>query len=275
MLAKEYKNIVLILFNRIGSSRLFGKAFLPIYGKNAMQWIIDRVYNNSIYINKCTIATTTNSLDNEIIIYCKTNNLDYYRGNEYDVFDRLFKTAKISNADIIVDLTSDCPLVDYHHVDSLISTLIYENLDYISNDVIDRSWPDGLDIQCYTMNALEQTYKYKSYLKKEYRMNGGWNIPTLQQHLDEYIQENLTSIIPVPNFKIKHIKAPDKYNHPEIGITLDTKEDYNLLRTIFAYFIPREGINFKAENVIDWLLNHPEILEINKKIQRNIPGNGK
>lgn len=266
--------IVLIIPNRFSSTRLFGKALLPICGKPAMQWIVERIIPHSKFVHNFVIALTDNKLDDEIIGFCWRNNYDYMRGSEYDVLDRYVKAAEYTKADIIVDITPDCPLVDSRHVDHLVSTLIDKDLDYVSNDVINRFLPDGCDIQVCKVAALKTTSSLIT--DRNYRMNGTWNIPTCGDHLfDQAINEGLQDKpIYLPNFRIKHIKGDPKYYLPQLGLTLDTKEDYIVLRAIFNEMLAY-GTNFKVEDAIDWVLTHPDILEINNNVKRNIPGSGK
>ncbi|KKL61487.1 hypothetical protein LCGC14_2194840, partial [marine sediment metagenome] len=151
--------------------------------------------------------------------------------------------AKWSKADIIVDMTSDCPLIDPKHIDHLIETLLNENLDYVSNCIY-RDWPDGADIQVYWTKSLKECHK------RFYTPNHiGWNIT----------QYPLI-------FNIHHWKAPNDMHWPELGLTLDTLEDYELLKIIFNSFGYK--IDFSIESAIRYLRKKPHLVKINQMVKR-------
>ena len=237
--------VIAIIPARMGSTRLPKKIMLPLAGKNVLQWCYDRVSASKMVDQ--TIITTYRHPDNREI-WRQFPDTYVYDGEASDVIGRVLNTAMWAGADIICDITSDCPLVSNFHIDFLVKELIDNNYDFISNDIIDRSWPDGLDIMIYKKEALERCIKLYSPTK-----HTGWNIA---MHPEE--------------FKICHVKAPDKYNLPHWGLTLDEEKDYEVLKAIFFMFGTNK-IDFKIEDVLDWLIENPEILEINNNVRRKDP----
>ena len=63
-------------------------------------------------------------------------------------------------------------------------------------------------------------------------------------------------------FDIKTIKIADKLNRPELRLTLDYEEDYELIRNIY-YNIPFKKV-LNLYDVIDYLDKNPEIAKINQ-----------
>jgi len=141
-------------------------------------------------------------------------------------------------------------MIDPRHVNHLISILLTDpQIDYASN-CIQRSWPDGLDIQVYKTGALAETIDL--FFPTQH---AGWNIA---QHPDV--------------FKIDNWPAPPDMCWPELGLTLDTPEDYKLLQIIFEKFGKNPG--FAVESVVKFLRDNPELVEINKNVRRKTPEEG-
>ena len=244
--------VTAIIQARMRSSRLPGKVFLPLAGKPVLWWMATRASLAEL-VDDVVIATTTDESNDIIWLYGNQNYDKFpatvyrYSGKEDDVMGRVLAAAKYMQTDIIVDLTADCPMMDPSHIDYLIDNL--SNADYISNDIVNRSWPDGLDIQVYKTNALK---KCKKLFKP--KQHCGWNIP---QHPVE--------------FHCLNWKAPDDMHWPELGLTLDTARDYEFLSKLFERF----GHNpiFKVEDVIKYLRNNPKLIT-NKNVYRKTPEEG-
>lgn len=245
--------IVAIIQARMASTRLPGKVLLPLAGKPCLWWMIKRTSLAKL-VDEIVVATTDDNSNDPIEDFYnyankEFNNLSLFRysGNENDVIGRVLKCAQQRRGDIICDISSDCPLVDPRHIDKLILILFKQKYDYISNDIINRSWPDGSDLQIYTTKSLEKCIKLFNPIK-----HCGWNIA---QHPEE--------------FEIYHWKAPKEMHFPHWGLTLDEISDYELLSIIFSKF--GKDSFFSLESVIQYLKDNPKLLEINQKVKRKNP----
>lgn len=242
--------ITAIIQARMASTRLPGKVLLPLNGKPVLQRLVDRVRKSKL-INDVVIATSINPKDKEIEMFCRQSNISFYRGDEENVLKRVFLAAVVNRPDIIVEITGDCPLVDPKQIDICINNLIEYKADYSCN-IYPRSWPDGFDIQVYTFADLQQLY-YEIKPKQHV----GWNIT-------QY-----------PNdFKVVNYPAPDEYNIPELRLTLDTKEDLELLQLIFGYFDNEKDYRPTAEEIIELIKLFPKLKEINQGIKAKKPEEG-
>ena len=243
--------IVGIIPVRLGSSRLPNKALLPLENKPVLQHIIDRIKN---VVDDFIIATTTLEQDSKIVKFCQDKNYKCMRGENENVIQRIINASLIYEKDIIIiDISHDCPLVDPKHISDMINILKKENLHYVSN-VVERSWPDGFDVQVYKRSTLIKAQKLIT--NPIHYLHAGWNILNYSQNKS----------------KIKFYPAPDAYRYPKWGLCLDTVEDYELLKIIFKYFKNRS--DFSAKAIINFLKANPELLEINKNVRRNLPGEG-
>ena len=237
-------NVVAIIQARIGSTRLPGKVLKKIQNKVVLDYVIDRL-KTCKKIDDIILAITTNKKDDVLERYAKDKKISYIRGSEEDVLSRYFQAAKKYNADIIVRVTSDCPLIDPKIVDEIITKHIENNADYTAN-IIERTYPRGLDTEVFNFDILEKTHKHAK--EKHYR-----------EHVTPYVREH------PEKFKLQSIEAQGKIKRPDIGITLDTKEDFELISKIISHF---DNLDFYTENVIDFLEKNPELIKINQNVKQ-------
>ena len=243
-------SITAIIQARMSSTRFPGKVLHSLNGKNSIQHIVDRL-KRSVNIDNVIIATTTNPADEAIVQYCFEHNINFYRGSEDNVLDRVYKCARTLEVDVIVDITADCPFVDIDMLDEMVTLLNVYGYDYYSN-VVERTWPDGFDIQVYTFKTLE--YIWQNVEQGPHRCHTGWNVLKYDKM-----------------FRIGNLDAPKGYRLPEMGLTLDTVEDAEVISEIFEHFGDEY---FTAFDCIDFVLSHPEIIAINENVERKIPGEG-
>lgn len=261
MFGKQNK-VVAIIQARMSSTRFPGKVLEEIQDKTILQHIVERLQSCN-EIDEIVIATTVNPNDKAIENLCKYHGYNYFRGNEEDVLQRVIDCAKQHNADWIVDITADCPFVDPKMTDAMIKKSIDKNYDYISNIIV-RTFPDGFDVQVYKRKVLEEINKLITNVK--YRTHSGWNILS---HIDLY------EITYKKLLRIHNISAPTKYMYQKWGLTLDTQEDFTLIKHIFDYFYAHgfeKYISFEA--VMEYLLANPDLLMINSNIVRKEPEDG-
>ena len=203
--------IGIIVQARTGSTRLPSKVLYKIQGKEIIQIIIDILKNFTSKNNiKLIIATTTKKNDHKIIEIAKKNSIDYFTGPEKNVLKRYYLASKKFNLDWIVRITSDCPFVDTDILKKMLNKDL-NRYDFISN-VIERTYPKGLDIEIFSSYLLD--YVYKNARSK-----------TDKEHVTPYIYENLKKI------KFYSYKSKKKMSH--LRVTLDTLDDFNHIKNIF------------------------------------------
>lgn len=242
------KKIVATIEARMTSARLPGKVLKYFCGKPDLQHIIERL-RRSKYIDDVVVATTINDEDEPVIELCKKLDCHFYRGSEDDVLKRVLDAAKEFDADIIVEITGDCPVIDWRHADYLIEQLFARECDYVANN-IERSFPRGYDTQVFPTSVLE-------------RVNDITDDPIDHEHVSLYIYRHPEV------FKIWNWHAPAHLDHPEYEATLDTIEDYNFICAIYNNLYEKNS-DFTCEEVVELLLKRPDIAEINSQIKRKI-----
>lgn len=234
-----------IIEARVSSSRLPGKVLMPIGSKNSLEHICDRL-SKVLEISEICIATTENQTDDIIENWARMRDLPIYRGSENDVLSRVLGAADMLSAEIIVEITGDCPFVDPLMVDQYLEILKSNDLDYVSNNIV-STYPDGFDVQVFLTEALRKSSGLAS--KREER-----------EHVTMHIRQNPRI------FKTLNIVAPKPYRYPEISVTLDTKEDLEVLRFIAKNF--KDSDLPSHMQIIDFLIANPEISKINSGITR-------
>lgn len=230
---------------RMTSSRLPGKVLLPLIGKPVLQHIIERL-RMSKYIDDVIIATTTNDTDQPIIDLCEKFECKYYRGSEDDVLQRVVDTANYFKTGIIIEVTADCPCIDSEIIDEMIETITDDinKIDYVSN-VMDRTYPRGLDAQIFWTETLK-------------RVNKEVDNPIDRQHVSTWIYKNPKTY---RRFNLCNLYDCKDFSH--IRLTLDKEEDYSLLKFVFEAF----GNNkFNYEELKLLIEEMSEMFEINKEV---------
>ena len=155
----EKNKIIISIQARMGSSRLPGKVLKKICGKHMLQLMLERLSKCKL-IDEIIISTTNNKNDDPIFEFAKNYGYQVFRGNEQDCLDRHYQAAKNRNAKFVCKITSDCPLIDPEIVDKVIKYCLENKnkFDYVSN-VHPTTYPDGLDVEIFSMSALEKTWK--------------------------------------------------------------------------------------------------------------------
>ena len=235
--------IVAIIQARMGSARLPGKVMKIINGKTIIELLISRLIKSK-YLTDIVVATSVNKNNDPLVEHIKELGYNCEQGSEDNVLERYYEVALKHSADIIIRITGDCPFVDSELVDDAILQFNASNIDYISNGS-PPSYPDGLDIEVFSMAALT-----KSYLETESLYD--------KEHVTPYMRES-------NKFKIKTISHfQDLSNH---RWTLDESEDLEVVNNVFNYFNP--DIYFSWKKILDLQVSNPIFFKKNDNITRN------
>ena len=237
-------NVIAFVQARMSSKRLPNKVLLPLMGKTVLEHIYERLgYCKTL--SKIVIATSYDDTDKTIIDLCKKNKMSYYQGNLNDVLDRYYKAAVSFNADVIVRITGDCPVIDPKIVDEVVNNYFKNDYDLYA---LSGDFPDGLDCQVFKFQALERSWKEAKLLSD-------------REHVGTYIEKTSPEL-----FKIGGLcKFKDLSHH---RWTLDEPKDYIFLKEIFARLYIQDKI-FYTEDILKLLTKETDLIQINKGITRN------
>ena len=212
------------------------KSMVPVMGKPLLQYTLDNL-QKAQSINRLVVATTTDPEDDIIDSWCKKNSISVYRGDREDVLSRFYECAVKYNADAIVRVTSDCPLVDPTIVDDVINLFKNTKSDYSANN-IEKSFPHGLDVEVFTFKAIKQSFENTKKLID-------------REHVTQYIRNQ------PENFKITNLSLPENYNH--IRVTVDEEEDFRLVELI----IQKIGEHPSLNDLLSLYQIDPDLFSIN------------
>lgn len=240
-------NTVCVIQARIGSTRLPGKVLKKICGKTILEHDIDRLKRVK-NIDEIVIATTILEKDNLIVKEAKRLGIKYFRGSEENVLSRYYYAAKENNAEAIVRVTSDCPLIDSEITGSIIQYYVdnIDKYDYVSN-TIKRTYPRGLDTEVFSFAALEKAFN-EAILDRD------------REHVTPYIWDNSDI------FKLGYLT--NDVDYADLRWTLDTKEDFELINRIYGYLYEEKGNDFNMNEILYLYKKHPELKKINENIEQ-------
>jgi spore coat polysaccharide biosynthesis protein SpsF len=235
---------------RLGSTRLPGKVLKNINDKCVLIRLVDRL-RRAKTVDDVIVATTTNPNDDAIVKFCIENNINYFRGSENDVLDRIASMIDEKNIDVHVECFGDSPLLDPQIVDEVVGYFLKneKKIDYVSNS-LKTTYPPGQEVIVYKGDCLIEA---NNSVEK--------NNP-LREHVSIHISQQ------ADKFRLVNIEAPIYYNYPNIYLELDTAEDFQMIKAVFNHF---DSINidyFSLKDILNFLDDNKELVYLNNHVER-------
>lgn len=210
--------ITAVIQARVGSTRLPGKVMYPLNGKSVLEHVVKRVQATN-HITNVVVVTSTEPQDDVIHRSASRYGAHVIRGSESDVLDRFTRAAEQYEPDIIVRVTGDCPLIDTQTIDTVVNRIMETESDYITN-ILDRTFPRGLDVEAFTKESFERVQKEATELRHREHVT-----PYYRENPDQFILENVTS---------NNVFDEEwMQNRTDLRLTLDEAADYEVLRRIY------------------------------------------
>ncbi len=235
--------IVAIIQARMGSTRLPGKVLMDLAGESALSRVVCRLRRAKL-LDIMVVATSESPLDDAIVAECARLDVATHRGSQVDVLDRYYRTALAFDADAVVRITSDCPLIDHSLVDETVRKFQEQNADYASN-AIEQTYPSGLDVEVFTIGALKSAWQNAKQ-------------PYEREHVTPYLYEHPQL------FRLASVIGKVDYSH--YRWTLDTPEDLELLRAIYQR-LSNQG-DFTWQDVIALMEREPRLASLNCNVRQ-------
>lgn len=240
--------VLLITQARYGSTRLPGKVLIEILNKQTLLDVHLKRISTSKRIDRAVVATTHEEKASRIIDISFQNGIEAYRGSTHDVLDRFYKTAVLFQAKYIVRVTSDCPLIDGSIIDRVVDYLLANELDYVSN-TLERTYPDGLDVEAFTFKALEFAWK-EAHLTSD------------REHVTSFIWRN-SSFMNGSLFKSANISCENNFG--KMRLTVDELPDLLVVQKLVAEL----GTDKNWMEYVDFLIQNPAIAALNGHFKCN------
>jgi spore coat polysaccharide biosynthesis protein SpsF len=239
-------NIVIVVQARLGSTRLPNKVLMPLSGKPLIIRMLERVSFSDMAHN-VVVAVTNETDDDELVELCEAEGYSVFRGSTNDLLDRHYQTGLKYNAEDIVKIPSDCPLIDPDIITRVIDFYVLNKntYDYVSN-LHPATYPDGNDVEVMSMKVL---YNAWNNSHKDFE----------REHTTPYLWEN------PDRFKIGNVEWETGQNFSmSHRWTIDYLEDYLFIKEVFDSLYesnPRFGLN----DILEYERNHPEVKALNSK----------
>lgn len=232
------KRIVASIEARMTSSRLPGKVMMESDGLPMIGHLVQRL-RQVPSLDEIVVATTTNAMDDGLVSYVEDGlGIRTFRGSEDDVMGRVAGAGQFSDAEVLVEITGDCPIIDADTIEQLIWNYFTNDVDYASM----RGFPDGMGAQVYALSVLEKSC-------------GMTDDPLDREHVTRHIRNSPDLFSPLT------LVAPPELYWPDLRLTLDEQADFEVIDHLIKHFGPdnrcfslREAIEILTANP-DWIVN--------------------
>jgi spore coat polysaccharide biosynthesis protein SpsF len=228
---------------RMGSSRFPGKVLADIQGAPALTRLVRRL-RRAEKVDDIILATSTSPADDALAAWADKERVPFHRGSEEDVLSRVVEAQTKMQADIVVEVTGDCTLLDPDIIDLGITTFLENACDVVAN-VRKASFPMGIDVQVFRLRDLSEIARTI-------------HDPPVREHVSLYFYEH------PERYRIIHLFAPARWQAPDHRFQLDYPEDHRFLCEIYRRLEPRYGDDFGIEEIMALLREEPTLVEINR-----------
>lgn len=211
--------VVAIIQARVGSTR-FPKKILAKLGEHSLiDWILFRVLQ-ATQIDQVVVAIPE-TLENQVLIpIIKSYGCECVLGSEQDVLARFVKAVDYSQADIVIRICADNPLIAPEELDRLVNYFLENNFDYAFNHIpkLDNQYPDGLGAEILGADLLKKIANKTNFQ----------NDQTYREHVTSYVWDHQGQ------YKIGVLKAPLEISYPSIKLDIDTPRDFERIQMLLS-----------------------------------------
>lgn len=237
--------VTAIIQARMGSTRLPGKVLADVGGESTLGRVVGRLRRSQL-LDELVIATTVAVADEAIVREAQRLGVPCFRGDELDVLNRYYQAARAFQPDVVVRITSDCPLIDPEVSDRTIRAFLHEKPDYASN-ALQRTYPRGLDTEVITAEALGRAWRDA---KRPYE----------REHVTPFLYEH-------PEL-FKLLSVTNEIDSGWHRWTLDTPEDLEFVRSVYSRFDNSD--DFSWRETLQLLEREPALIDLNGHIQQKM-----
>lgn len=241
--------VVIVTQARLSSSRFPHKILSRIDKEDSLLSLHLKRLKKVKLADEIVVATTFEQGIESVLSIAKDQEVKFFQGSEADVLDRVYKAAAFQNADVVVRVTSDCPLIDPELIDLTIEEFLKNKVDYASV-VLKEQFPDGVDCEVFSFGALKSAWENaKASFERE--------------HVTPYIRQNSTS---KGGVLFSSFGVENKFgNFSNFRITVDTPADLEVIKEL----VSRIGKDKNWKEYINVLMSNPDLKDLNMSNSRN------
>lgn len=221
---------------RMSSRRLPGKNARLIAGKPMLARLLERLKHCET-VDAVIVATTTDLSDEPLVQIALDEGVVCHRGSLADVMGRVIGAARALDADVVVEITGDCPLTDPQLVDAVVRRYLQGGFDYVANVLDVLTFPAGFDVQVFARDRLEQAAERTDR-------------PQDREDVTRFFYEHPDS------YRLLNLRAPAELDRPHYWLCVDTPEDFRLVSRIFETLLPKRSL-FGIRDVLEMLDEDP------------------
>ena len=234
---------------RMGSSRFPAKVLADVCGRPALTRVLGRL-RRCRRLDGIVLATSTAPADDALERWASANEVSCSRGSEDDVLGRVVEAQRRMRAQVVVEVTGDCVLLDPEIVDLGIDTFLANDCDVVSN-TWRPSFPMGVDVQVFRLGDLEQ-------------IEATVADPAAREHVSLHFYEH------PDRYRIMHLLAPARWRGPDLRFQLDYPDDLRFINEIYSRLGPAHGDAFGLDQIMTLLRREPDLAEINRHCEEAV-----
>lgn len=228
----------------MGSTRLPGKVIREIAGRPMVDWVVGRA-GGIPEVDETVVATSVLKREEPLVEHLRDQEVPVVRGPEEDVLARFVQAADRQEADAVVRLTGDCPLLMPEVSGTVVRAFKDQECDYASN-TIERTYPRGLDTEVLSVEALREADRRATSSAD-------------REHVTRYVRKR-------PE-KFRLCPVTDEADRSDLRWTVDEEADLEIVRRIYEALDER-GMEAEYEDVLGLLEEHPEWARINQQVEQ-------
>lgn len=236
---------VVVVQARMSSTRLPGKVLLPLAGKPMLERQLERILAAKSRFEVC-VATTTSPEDDAIRELCRRISVRVFNGHPSDLLDRHYRVGVALEADAVVKIPSDCPLIDPAAIDRVLRLYQASDgaLDFVTN-LCPPTWPDGNDVEVMSMEALACAFHDASRAFE-------------REHTTPFIWER------PERFRIANVVWETGFDFSKTHrFTVDHAEDYGFVSRVYRELYSAQRPVFSLAEILRLLADEPDVAHIN------------
>jgi spore coat polysaccharide biosynthesis protein SpsF len=236
--------VLVVVQARMSSTRMPGKILRPLAGKPLLVRMLERV-QSAVTPFELRVATTTEPADDPVLDVAAQAGVQAVRGHPTDLLHRHVQAARQVDADAVVKIPSDCPLIDPAVIDRVLGAYLDDpTVDYVSN-LHPATWPDGYDVEVMSRQAIETAFREATR-------------PHEREHTTPFLWDR------PERFRIRNVTWERDLQMTH-RLTIDYPEDYELIKNVFEALHVEGARPFGLQAILAYLDRHPEVFRINQK----------
>lgn len=239
---------VAIIQARMGSTRLPEKVLKEIRGRPMLEYVVERTRRASL-VDDVVVATSDAGQDDAIAEFCADHGVECFRGSEPDVLDRYYQAAREYDADTVVRITGDCPLITPAVIDRVVGTYGQSDSDYVSN-ILYYTYPVGFDVEVFPFETLEETWETATTDRQRE------HVTPYMRESGEVTRRNVTNPVDLSRYSYTDESTVLRW-------TVDYPEDLEFVREVYDRLCANGDWLVSQTAVLELLEREPELRDIN------------